>query len=141
MTTNQCSARNRSGAPCKRPAAPGKTVCYMHGGANGSGAQPGNTNAMTHGFYSDALDDAELADLARAREIQGLDEEIALLRVKLKRIARLNPDNASVLIKALEALSRALVAKHRISGEARAGLDAALSQALTELSNELGIPV
>ncbi len=35
----------------------------MHGGAAGSGAQPGNTNALKHGFYSAAAK-AERRELA-----------------------------------------------------------------------------
>lgn len=47
-----CLAKNRQGMPCKRVKAKGKKRCYMHGGAAGSGAPKGNSNALKHGRYS-----------------------------------------------------------------------------------------
>ena len=48
----RCGAKTRKGTPCAAPAVHGKRRCRMHGGAKGSGAQPGNTNAWKHGWYS-----------------------------------------------------------------------------------------
>lgn len=41
----------------------------MHGGAMGSGAQPGNKNAVKHGYYT-------AASKARRREIRDLNEAL-----------------------------------------------------------------
>jgi glucans biosynthesis protein len=46
-----CGARTRAGGRCRKPAAKGKRRCRLHGGAPGSGGQPGNRNAHKHGFY------------------------------------------------------------------------------------------
>ena len=51
----RCGARTRSGSPCQSPAVKGKKHCRMHGGAAGSGARPGNRNALKHGRYSREL--------------------------------------------------------------------------------------
>ncbi len=48
----RCGARSRAGSPCRAPAVSGKRRCWRHGGAPGSGAPRGNTNARKHGFYS-----------------------------------------------------------------------------------------
>ena len=48
----KCGAKTRSGAPCRNPPVTGKKRCRMHGGAKGSGAQPGNKNAVKHGLHS-----------------------------------------------------------------------------------------
>ena len=63
----RCGARTRSGKPCQSPAKRGKRRCRMHGGARGSGAQPGNRNALRHGHYSrDAsVGRAQLRELLR----------------------------------------------------------------------------
>ena len=45
-----CGATTRSGTPCSRLPAKRKSRCHYHGGAPGSGAQPGNSNAFKHGF-------------------------------------------------------------------------------------------
>ena len=50
--TRRCGARTRSGTPCRSPAVHGKRRCRMHGGAAGSGAPIGNTNALRHGHYT-----------------------------------------------------------------------------------------
>ena len=48
--SRQCTAKSKqSGVRCKRIAAPGKRVCYMHGARGG--APKGNLNAMIHGAY------------------------------------------------------------------------------------------
>ena len=47
-----CGAKTRSGAPCRNHPVTGKRRCRMHGGAKGSGGQPGNKHALKHGRYS-----------------------------------------------------------------------------------------
>lgn len=48
----RCGAKTRRGTACMSPAVVGKKRCRMHGGAKGSGAQPGNRNAWKHGNRS-----------------------------------------------------------------------------------------
>jgi glucans biosynthesis protein len=52
----RCGARTRAGTPCRAPAVKAKRRCRLHGGAKRSGAQPGNTNALKHGFYAAAAE-------------------------------------------------------------------------------------
>lgn len=65
QTSPRCGARTRKGTPCRAPAVKHKRRCRLHGGAQGSGAQPGNTNALKHGFYSAAAE----ADRRRIRAL------------------------------------------------------------------------
>ena len=58
---------------------------------------------------------AERVRLSRARQLQGLDEEIALLRVRLGSLAEEQPDNVELLIKGIGMLVRAVSAKYRLS--------------------------
>lgn len=48
----RCGARTKhnNGLPCRLAAIRGKKRCRVHGGGKGSGAQLGNTNAMSHGM-------------------------------------------------------------------------------------------
>jgi hypothetical protein len=49
----RCLARTRSRTLCQKPAAKGKKRCRLHGGAEGSGAPPGERNgAYRHGLYT-----------------------------------------------------------------------------------------
>ena len=75
----RCGARTRSGHACRAHAVRARARCRMHGGARGSGAQAGNTNALKHGEWSRA---------ARARR-RWTAELIALAEATL---ARLGPD-------------------------------------------------
>lgn len=57
----KCSAHNRDGSPCQNPVERGKRTCWNHGGAPGSGTQPGQQHALKHGFYSRIMpDDPEI---------------------------------------------------------------------------------
>ena len=76
--------------------------------ASGSTPEPG-------AFYEEALSRAERVRLSRARQLQGLDEEIALLRVRLGSLAEEQPDNVELLIKGIGMLVRAVSAKYRLS--------------------------
>ena len=62
---SRCGARTRRGKPCRSPAVRGKRRCRMHGGAAGSGAPIGNTNALRHGHYTAAA-------IARRRQLSEL---------------------------------------------------------------------
>ena len=86
---NQCGAKTRAGGACKAPAM-GNGRCRVHGGkSTGPKDQSGNTNAVKHGFYSDALTSDERVLYERA-EVGSLDDEIRLARVKLHRFVRLS---------------------------------------------------
>ena len=47
-----CLAQTRYGTLCQTKPVKGKKRCRMHGGANGTGAPKGNSNAFKHGRYS-----------------------------------------------------------------------------------------
>jgi uncharacterized protein YjcR len=57
----------------------------------GRGAPEGNQNARKHGFYSKVLDEDEQMDFEQATCEEGLDNEIALLRTKIKSVLGMTP--------------------------------------------------
>jgi hypothetical protein len=59
------------------------------------GAQPGNLNALKHGFYSRHFATMELKDLEALLD-SGLDSEINLLRVATRRLLTLTAENTDV---------------------------------------------
>jgi glucans biosynthesis protein len=59
----RCGAKTRRGTSCQSPAVNGRKRCRMHGGAAGSGATRGNSNALKHGWY--AAETRRLRSLAR----------------------------------------------------------------------------
>ena len=56
-----------------------------------TGAPRGNQNARKHGFYSRVLNEAHTLQLDQAREVEGIDEEIAVIRVKLLTLMDQHP--------------------------------------------------
>jgi glucans biosynthesis protein len=77
QASRRCGAKTRAGSPCRAPAVVGKARCRMHGGAAGSGAPRGNTNARKHGWYAAATRAAlrELTATIRRME-EALDDEL-----------------------------------------------------------------
>ena len=56
------------------------------------GAPTGNQNARTHGFYSSRITEKEQDSLPDAVHLKGLQGEIGLLRLKIRRLVS-NPDS------------------------------------------------
>jgi len=78
------------------------------------GGQPGNQNACKHGFYSSVLKEKELPFLEEAAGVEGIDEEIAILRAKCRSYMVHHPDNIRLIVLAAESLARLIRTKYRI---------------------------
>ena len=93
--------------------------------------------AAAGNFYRQALDQADRLDLERAQEIEGLDDEIALLRVRLKRAVEEHPQDVQLLVKGLDILMRAVGARYRLSPKSRRDLADNLAATLNSLGDQL----
>jgi hypothetical protein len=69
------------------------------------------------GFYQEALSEAEKWE--QAREMEGLDEEVALLRVRLKDALEERPEDTQLIAKGVDLLVKAVAAKYRLSPKAQ----------------------
>ena len=96
-------------------------------------------NGAAARFYDMALSEAERVRLPRARRVQGLDEEIAFLRVRLERLAREHPENVEMLLKGITVLVRAVATKYRLSPRAERDLAASLAGVLRGIGGALGL--
>lgn len=72
----RCGARTREGEACRGPAVKGRQRCRMHGGSAGSGAQPGNRNALRSGCFSGDAIEMRKAIAALSRRAGRLRQEI-----------------------------------------------------------------
>jgi hypothetical protein len=72
------------------------------------GAQPGNLNAVSHGFYSTRFKKAERTAIENS-DFTGLADEIALLRLYIRRVVAesLQFDDFAVHLEALRVISLA----------------------------------
>jgi len=105
------------------------------------GGQPGNQNARTHGFYSKTLDADGQRDYEEARSMEGLEEEIALIRAKIMGILRHDPNNIRLLMIALATLARLLMTHRQIAKDDKEGLKEAITNVLKGLALPLGIGI
>lgn len=102
-----------------------------------TGTTPQARQAAARNFYRQALDQAERLDLERAQEIEGLDDEIALMRVRLKRAMEEHPQDVQLLVKGLDILIRAVGARYRLSPKSRRDLAENLAATLNSLGDQL----
>jgi hypothetical protein len=105
------------------------------------GAPRGNQNARKHGFYSRVLDEAEKLDFEQATGVEGIDEEIALLRVKIKSILAHDPENIRLIMQATDALAKLIRTKYKIGKEDKKGLKEAIANVLRDVALPLGIGI
>jgi hypothetical protein len=103
------------------------------------GAPKGNRNARKHGFYSKVLDEAEQLDFELASGVEGIDDEIALLRVKIKSLLENDPENIRLIMQMANALERLIRTKYNISKDQRKGLKEAIGNVLRDVAMPLGI--
>lgn len=109
------------------------------------GAQPANTNALRHGFYSRYLRQEELDDLDNY-DMSSYASEVAMLRAAARRLLELG-DGIDDLDKAMALLNTLGLAAYRVanmiyknkmmSGEQDNPISSTLSQALSEITKEV----
>lgn len=103
-----------------------------------SPARAGSTRrrAKTN-FYERALSEAESEYLKRAGNMDGLDDEIAVLRAKILTTLEDRPDDLPLLMKGIGTLSRTLAARHRLADKAEQDLFDNLVGTLRGLGEQL----
>ena len=57
-------------------------------------------------FYYSAFTEEEKAEYEQALESNGLDDEVTLLKVKIKSLAKREPDNITLIMRAINSLGR-----------------------------------
>jgi hypothetical protein len=94
------------------------------------GGQKGNRNARKHGFYSGALSPAETSQLWNIANLEGVDPEIALIRVKLQSSLQHDPGNRRVIREASRLLVRRYFAEYGLDPSDRKYLEAVVESLL-----------
>jgi len=106
------------------------------------GAPKGNRNAAKHDFYLKVLDETERYDFNNAAGIEGIDEEIALLRLEIKKAISGGDDrNLLLLVKAAGALEKLIRTRYQITTAQRKGLKEAINNVIRDILVPLGVNV
>ena len=113
------------------------------------GGQPGNTNALKHGFYTKNFSLAERRGLEAVQGIV-LEDEIALLRVLIRRFAdqilaskgveiNASAQHLAVVNEAMLRLASLLRTNHMLGGSENTSFTSALNLVLKEMSEEMAL--
>jgi hypothetical protein len=101
----------------------------------------GKGKSSPRGFYSRALDEAEKIELEEASHVEGIDEEIALLRVKLRELLEEQPERIDLQFEAANIIARLVRTRYQITKEQKKSLREAIQKVLTEVAVPLGVGV
>lgn len=93
------------------------------------------------GFYSRALNEAEQVELEEASRVEGIDEEIALLRLKLRELLKEQPERRDLHFQAANVIARLVRIRYQMSKEQKKSLKEAIQKVLTEVAVPLGVGV
>jgi hypothetical protein len=93
------------------------------------------------GYYGRALDEVEKLALEEAGGVEGLDEEIAVLRFKMRQLVENEPEKVELCLKAANTLARLIGVRYNITKEQKKSLKEAISRVITEIAVPLGIKI
>ena len=102
-------------------------------------ARKSATKGKRQGFYGQALNEAERLKLEEARGIEGIDEEIAILRIKLRELIVAKPERLDLQLRVVSTIARLVTARYNITKEQKKSLKEAIARVLTEIAVPLGI--
>jgi hypothetical protein len=91
------------------------------------------------GFYLPTIDDVAALKLEEARGMEGLDEEIAMLRLKLRELLQEQPGEVDLHLRAATVLANLVKVRYAVTKEEKKGLKEAITRVLTELAIPLGV--
>jgi hypothetical protein len=93
------------------------------------------------GFYGWALNEAQKLELEEASHIEGIDEEIALLRLKFRELLEEQPERIDLHFEAANIIARLVKTRYQITREQKKSLKEAIQKVLTEVAVPLGVGV
>lgn len=106
------------------------------------GGQKNNQNSWKHGFYSKSLNEAEKYDFKDASGIEGIDEEIALIRLEIKKaISGGDERNLLLLVKAAQALDKLVRTRYQITAAQHKGLQTAITNVVNDVLIPMGVNI
>lgn len=123
----RCAATLASGRSCSREARSPSPLCRLHTRV---------LERKNHGFYAQMLSDDEQQALAAAADLDGVDSEIAVLRVLIRRVATTGDIEAAR--GGIDTLCRTLKARHALDDRSAGQLATSLGRVLDSLGGELG---
>ncbi len=100
------------------------------------GVAPGKTEKKRCFYYS-AFTEEEKAEYEQALESNGLDDEVTLLKVKIKSLAKREPDNITLIMRAINSLGRLMRIRFTVF---KKGNMEQIRETMTAVFQNAGIP-
>lgn len=88
-------------------------------------------------FYANVLDEAERQELKAAAALDGIDDEIALMRIRIKNLAR--SEDIDDLTRCMNTLARLVATRFNVTKHEKRGIKKAMSNVLRDIALPLGI--
>ena len=106
------------------------------------GGQPGNRNAVTHGFYAKGMTDAQALELDEAQRLptDDLSGEMGRLRLHLRDLIGNSPDRAELVYLGLRTLASLARTQYRLKGSDADRLVDAMRAVLSSIEETLATP-
>jgi hypothetical protein len=92
-------------------------------------------------FYSKSLDELERVELRNAAALEGIDEELALIRFRIKRLVKLSKNKDEDLSNYINVLCRALVTQKAIGASGTKQLKTAIGNVVRDILIPLGVNI
>ncbi len=105
----------------------------------GQGVNPLSGQGQGVNFYEKALDEAEKLDFDIAAGVDGIDDEITLLRVKIKQLVENHPDDIKLIMAATNLLVKLVKARYSMNKDQKNGLKEAINNVIKDIAVPLGI--
>lgn len=86
-------------------------------------------------FYRGGAEGEDPVELAAARDVQGLEEEIALLRLRVRHLLKEKPEDFRLVLLGINTLVRAVAAESRLAGADQEKLARRMAEAVSQLSS------
>lgn len=127
----QCGAILASGQRCLREAEGDSRVCSFH--------QEVERRREGRVFYTSRLSPEDQEALAMAAQLQGLDAEVAILRVLIRQLVSVGDVNAAR--RGIDSLCRTFKVRHQLDDGSTERLAESLERVLDSLGQELEVPL
>ena len=127
MEKRSCRAKTREGRRCRNPASPGSLFCSVHAEA-----------VRRPTILDGVLSREEIERLGSLMADPRVDDAMMVLAYALRQAVAEGAE-AKEIIRACDSYVKALMARHKISGQAAQSLEQAIEAALDAIAVELGI--
>ncbi|MCH8814556.1 MAG: hypothetical protein IH957_05570 [Chloroflexi bacterium] len=96
--------------------------------------------ARVRNLYAGSVTEAEQEALETAQKLEGLSDEIAMLRVKLMTAIEERPEDLKLIAAGVNMLVKAVTAQYRLSPKAKGDLAESITAVLNNLGDQLVPP-